>query len=156
MPVLGTTTLIHAPAELVFDLARDVREHTAALAHTAERAVPPGRVSGLLEAGDLVCFRAWHFGVRMALDARVTELEAPHRFSDEQVRGPFRSLRHDHLFSATGAGTLVTDRIIWRSPLGPLGRLADEIAVRRQLLRILTARNTHLKRRAEVKAVLAP
>ncbi|GAA3385894.1 SRPBCC family protein [Cryptosporangium minutisporangium] len=152
MPVLCTTTLIHAPAAVVFDLARDVREHTAALAHTAERVVPPGRVTGRLELGDLVCFQARHFGLRLTLDSRVTRVDAPHGFTDEQVRGPFRSLRHDHVFAETGAGTLMTDRIVWASPLGPVGWLADEIAVRRQLLSILTARNTHLKRRAEVRA----
>jgi ligand-binding SRPBCC domain-containing protein len=152
VPVLITTTLIHAPVALVFDLARDVREHTAALVHTAERTVAPGRVNGLLAAGDLVCFRARHFGLPFALDARVVDVDAPHGFSDEQVRGPFRALRHDHVFVETGAGTLVTDRIEWESPLGLLGRLADEVAVRRQLLGILTARNAHLKRRAEVRA----
>ncbi|SHN33834.1 SRPBCC family protein [Cryptosporangium aurantiacum] len=152
MPVLCATTLIHAPADVVFDLARDVREHTASLVHTAERVVPPGRVSGLLEEGDLVCFRARHFGLPLALDARVLRVDAPRSFTDEQVRGPFRSLRHDHVFVATGAGTLMTDRIVWESPLGVVGRLADEVAVRRQLLSILTARNTHLKRRAEVRA----
>ncbi|TQS46602.1 SRPBCC family protein [Cryptosporangium phraense] len=147
-----TTTLVHAPVELVFDLARDVREHTSAMAHTGERVVAPGRLSGLLDAGDLVCFRARHFGLWLGLDARVVSMEAPTTFSDEQVRGPFASLRHDHFFAPTGAGTLVTDRIGWRSPLGPVGRLADEVAVRRQLLGILTARNTHLKRRAEILA----
>ncbi|MFI5956455.1 SRPBCC family protein [Cryptosporangium sp. NPDC051539] len=147
-----TTTLVHAPVEVVFDLARDVREHTSALAHTGERVVAPGRLSGRLSAGDLVCFRARHFGLRLGLDARVVSMEAPVRFSDEQVRGPFASLRHDHLFAPTGAGTLVTDRVVWRSPFGLVGRLADEIAVRRQLLGILTARNTHLKRRAEVRS----
>lgn len=152
MPVLITTMLIHAPADVVFDLARDVREHTAALVHTAERVVGPGRVSGLLETGDLVCFRARHFGLPLALDARMVNVDAPRGFSDEQVRGPFHTLRHDHVLVGTGAGTLMTDRIVWASPLGLLGRLADEIAVRRQLLSILAARNAHLKRRAEVRA----
>jgi hypothetical protein len=150
--MLGATTLIHAPAPLVFGLALDVREHTAALAHTGERVLPPGRVTGRLEAGDLVRFRARHLGRDWGLDARVVLVEEPHRFVDEQVSGPFRELRHEHLFVATGAGTLMTDRITWISPLGLAGRLADEVAVRRALLRILAARNAHLKRRAEVAA----
>ncbi|HEV7756234.1 MAG TPA: SRPBCC family protein [Mycobacteriales bacterium] len=153
MTVLRVTTVVHAPIELVFDLARDVGEHTAALAHTAERAVPPGRTSGRLEEGDLVCFRARHFGLPMALTARVVELRRPERFVDEQVRGAFRSLRHTHLFAATGGGTLVTDVVEWRSPLGPVGVAVDALVLRRHLLGILTARNAHLKRRAEVLAL---
>jgi ligand-binding SRPBCC domain-containing protein len=127
-----------------------VREHTAALAHTGERLLPPGRIEGRLEVGDLVRFRAWHLGLEWGLDARVVAVEEPYRFVDQQVRGPIRELRHEHLFVETGAGTLMTDRISWISPLGLAGRLADEIAVRRALLRVLAARNAHLKRRAEV------
>ena len=152
MTLLRATTVVHAPVELVFDLARDVDEHTAALAHTAERVVPPGRTSGRLEQGDLVCFRARHFGLPMSLCARVVELSRPERFVDEQVRGAFRSLRHTHTFAATGGGTLVTDVVEWTSPLGPLGTVADSLVLRRHLLGILTARNAHLKRRAEVRA----
>lgn len=152
MTLLRATTVVHAPVELVFDLARDVDEHTAALAHTAERVVPPGRTSGRLEQGDLVCFRARHFGLPVSLCARVVELSRPERFVDEQVRGAFRSLRHTHTFAATGGGTLVTDVVEWTSPLGPLGMVADSLVLRRHLLGILTARNAHLKRRAEVRA----
>jgi ligand-binding SRPBCC domain-containing protein len=152
MTVLRTTTVVHAPVELVFDLARDVAEHTAALAHTAERVVPPGRTSGRLEHGDLVCFRARHFGLPMALCSRVVELRHPESFVDEQVRGAFRSLRHTHTFTATGGGTLVTDVVEWTSPLGPLGVAVDALVLRRHMLRIVTARNAHLKRRAEVLA----
>ena len=149
MTSLRTTTLIHAPAERVFDLARDVGEHTAALAHTAERVVPPGRTRGRVEDGDLVCFEGRHFGRRWRLDAKVVLLDRPRRFVDVQVRGPFVRLRHHHVFAATGAGTLVTDELEWTSPLGPLGVAADTFAVRRRLLAVLLARNAHLKRRAE-------
>jgi ligand-binding SRPBCC domain-containing protein len=150
--VLRATTVVHAPVGLVFDLARDVAEHTAALAHTGERLVPPGRTAGRLEVGELVCFRARHFGLPMALCSRVVLMERPHRFVDEQVRGAFRSLRHTHTFAATGGGTLVTDVVEWTSPLGPLGSLVDAVVLRRHLLGVLTARNAHLKRRAEVLA----
>jgi ligand-binding SRPBCC domain-containing protein len=150
--VARTTTVVHAPIELVFDLARDVDEHVAALAHTAERAVPPGRRHGRLERGDVVCFQARHFGLRWRLHARIVEMERPHRFVDVQVRGPFRSLRHEHVFTATGAGTLVTDTLTLTSPAGPLRPVVDGLILRRHLLRVLQVRNAHLKRRAEVTA----
>jgi ligand-binding SRPBCC domain-containing protein len=150
--VLRATTVVHAPVGLVFDLARDVAEHTAALAHTGERVVRPGRTEGLLEEGDLVCFRARHFGLPMSLCARIVELDPPVRFVDEQVRGPFCRLRHTHTFTATPGGTLVTDVVEWTSPAGPLGRLVDDVVLRRHLLGVVTARNAHLKRRAEVRA----
>lgn len=152
MTVLRATTVVHAPVELVFDLARDVSEHTAALAHTGERVEPPGRTEGLLAEGDLVCFRARHFGLPMHLWSRVVRLERPGVFVDEQVRGPFRRLRHTHTFTATGGGTLVTDVVEWTAPAGPLGALAGALVLHRHMLGIVTARNAHLKRRAEVRA----
>ncbi|HEV2087109.1 MAG TPA: SRPBCC family protein [Cryptosporangiaceae bacterium] len=152
MAVLRATMLVHAPVELVFDVARDIGEHNAALAHTGERAVPPGRTRGLLECGDLVCFRARHFGLRWRLDARIVALDRPRSFVDVQVSGPFRRLRHQHFFAATTGGTLVTDAIEWTSPLWPLGLAADTLVVRRRLLAILAARSAHLKRRAELAA----
>ncbi len=155
MAVLRTTMLVHAPVEVVFDLARDVGEHNAALAHTGERAVPPGRTRGLLAEGDLVCFRARHFGLPWRLDARIVALDRPRTFVDVQVRGPFAHLRHQHFFAATGGGTLVTDEIVWTSPAGPLGLAADTLVVRRRLLAILAARSSHLKRRAELAATRA-
>jgi ligand-binding SRPBCC domain-containing protein len=150
--VLRATTIVYAPVELVFDLARDVTEHAAALAHTGERLVPPGRCHGLLEEGDLVCFQARHFGLPMELCSRVVELRQPHLFVDQQVRGAFRRLRHTHLFTVTDGGTRVTDVLEWTSPAGPLGLLVDAVVLRRHLLGIVRARNAHLKRRAEVKA----
>jgi ligand-binding SRPBCC domain-containing protein len=149
---LTATLLVHAPISTVFDLATDVDEHLAALAHTGERAVPPGRTAGRLELGDLVCFRARHFGLPWRMTARIVALEAPVRFVDEQLHGPFRSLRHEHVFSATRAGTMVTEVVTWRAPFGVLGPVADAVAVRRRLLGILHARGAHLKRRAETVA----
>ena len=42
-------TLIAAPVELCFDLARDVGVHAESAAFTGERLMSPGRLNGLLE-----------------------------------------------------------------------------------------------------------
>jgi hypothetical protein len=39
------------------------------------------------------------------------------------------------------------DHVRWRSPLGPLGRTADAVFVRRALLALLRARNAEIARR---------
>ena len=53
----------------------------------------------------------------------ISEHEAPHRFVDEQTRGPFRRWVHEHRFQPTSDGhTLMTDRITFASPAGPVGR----------------------------------
>jgi hypothetical protein len=62
MSVIQLTTIILAPVERVFDLARSIDLHVASTAHTGERAVA-GVTSGLLGPGEEVTWRAKHFGV---------------------------------------------------------------------------------------------
>ena len=47
--------------------------------------------------------------------------EPPHRFVDFQVRGPYRIWEHTHTFEPVEGGTLMTDRIRYAIPYGPLG-----------------------------------
>ncbi len=73
------------------------------MAHTNERAVA-GRTSGRIGLGETVTWRARHFGITWSLTSRIVVADAPTRFVDEQVRGPFRSFRHEHRFEASGGG----------------------------------------------------
>jgi ligand-binding SRPBCC domain-containing protein len=139
-------TEIAAPVERCFDLARDVELHARAAAFSGERLVPPGRMSGLLELGDLVAFEGVHFGVSQRFVARIIELEPPRRFVDEMVEGAFRSLRHEHEFHIVAGGTLMRDILEWRSPLGFLGRLADHLFVRRHMEWFVRTKQANLKR----------
>jgi ligand-binding SRPBCC domain-containing protein len=68
--------------------------------------------------------------------------EPPHRFIDEQERGPFRYWRHEHLFEPAGSGTLVRDRIDYRVPGG---RLIHRLFVRPDVERIFRYRLDKLK-----------
>jgi ligand-binding SRPBCC domain-containing protein len=148
MPTIRLTTLIRAPREVCFDLARSVDAHVASTTGTGERAVA-GITQGLLTLGDEVTWEATHFGMRQRLRVRITELEPPRRFTDEMVQGAFRSLRHVHEFEATGEGTRMSDAFDYRLPLGALGWLADALAVRRHMTRFLVRRNATLKALAE-------
>ena len=148
MTVIELTTDIAAPIERVFDLARDLDLHAASMAHTGERAVA-GRMTGRVEVGDTVTWRARHFGRWWSLTSRITEVEAPVRFEDVQERGPFAWFRHEHRFEARDGATRMYDRWEHRSPVGPLGRVADTLVLGRYMRSLLLTRNTALKRAAE-------
>ena len=152
MTWLVVVTRIEAPIETCFDLARSVDAHTESSAFTHERAVAPGRTSGLLEVGDIVTFEGVHFGVRQRFTARITEMERPHFFVDELVKSTFRSMRHIHDFREVGGATVMTDALEWISPFGILGRLADTVAVTRHMRRFLEQKQGSLKRMAEGRA----
>ena len=153
MTEIVITTYIEAPQELCFDLARDVGVHVESASFSKERLVPPGRLTGLLDLGDLVCFEGRHFGVRQRFCARITALDRPHVFVDEMVQGAFSSLRHVHEFSSSGNGTLMVDRLVWKAPLGILGSIADLLFLKRHMSWFVKTKQSQLKAIAEKRVL---
>jgi len=152
LPTIIIETHIAAPVGRVFDLARDVGAHVESSAFTGERAVAPGRTSGLLELGDLLTFEGRHLGVRQRQTVKITEMEPPRRFVDEGVRGALRELHHLHEFIAEGDGvTLMRDTVTWRSPFGILGRAADALFVTRHMRWFVSEKQARLKLMAELR-----
>ena len=86
-----------------------------------------------MTAGAVFDLRLVWLGLPLRWRAFVREYDPPVRFLDVQVRGPYARWEHRHLFLVEGNGTRVEDRVVYRLPLGPLGRLAHTLLVRRQL-----------------------
>jgi ligand-binding SRPBCC domain-containing protein len=141
-------TVIDAPVELVFDLSRDIDVHLASMATSGERAVA-GVTSGRIGLGESVTWRARHFGIPFTMTSRVTEYDRPRRFVDEQVAGPFARFRHEHRFDSAGDATVMTDRLDFDAPLGPLGDVVEWVILGRYLRRLIEQRGRFLKAEAE-------
>ncbi|MEO6873732.1 MAG: SRPBCC family protein [Opitutaceae bacterium] len=148
MPRIKLTTVIAAPIERVFDLARNIDVHQASQSSHGEKAVA-GRTSGLIEEGEEVTWEAVHFGVRQRLTSRIVTLRRPTYFRDSMVRGAFQRMDHDHFFEATSTGTVMKDVFDYVSPWGVLGRLADWLFLERYMRQLLEERNQMLKQLAE-------
>lgn len=78
--------------------------------------------------------------VPLVFDNVIVEFDPPTRFVDEQVKGPFRLYRHEHLFEALEQGTRMTDVVSYETP-GFVGQLADKTWVRMELEKILKQRH---------------
>jgi ligand-binding SRPBCC domain-containing protein len=63
----------------------------------------------------------------------VREYDPPFRFLDVQLLGPYARWEHRHRFLEHDGGTVVEDRVVYRLPLGPLGRALHAVVVGRQL-----------------------
>lgn len=150
---LSFETFIHAPIEFCFDAARDIDLHSLASAHTSEKAVA-GKTHGLIGLHETVTFEAVHFGIRQRLTAQITEFERPHYFVDEMVRGAFKKLWHKHSFHEVQNGTLMKDLMIWTSPFGIVGKIADQFLIKPHIKNYMRVKNNHLKRIIEEKWVL--
>jgi ligand-binding SRPBCC domain-containing protein len=148
MPVIVLTTVIGAPRERVFDLARNIDAHQDSTKGTEERAVA-GVTSGLIGLGEEVTWEAQHFGVRQRLTVRITAFDRPRHFQDVMISGAFKSMVHDHEFARHPAGTLMRDRFEFESPVGLLGRIANWLFLTSYLRRFLVRRNEVLKGLAE-------
>ena|SRR5829696_4120873 len=146
--IIVLETFINAPAEVCFDLMRDVRLHTQTTAQTREKVVA-GVADGMIGLGQTVTFEGTHFGIRRRLTVKVTEFDRPRLFVDEMTKGAFESFRHVHEFTDERGGTLMRDTLIWQTPLGILGQIADQLLVKRHLHNLVSARNAMLKAIAE-------
>ena len=127
----------------LFDLSRSIDVHKDSMARSREQAVG-GVTSGLIALGQEVTWRAWYFGLPIRMTSRITEMQAPHYFVDEQVRGPFLRFRHVHEFSEVPAGTVMVDRIDFAAPFGLVGRVAEKLFLARYLRKLIETRNLHL------------
>ena len=114
------------------------------------RLIPPWesvtieRSDGSLRAGSRVVLKTRLMGFPLRWVAEHTVYEPPRRFCDRQVSGPFASWEHEHRFDESavglrdgsltaetagvepavsgGSASVLTDRIDYRLPGGPLGR----------------------------------
>ena len=150
MPVIQLSTLISAPRERVFDLARSIDAHQDSTEGTSERAIA-GVTRGLIGLNDEVTWEARHLGLRQRLTVRVTEFNYPQHFQDIMVAGAFKSMKHDHEFLEHPTGTQMNDLFEFQSPLGVLGRIVDQVFLHAYMERFLIQRNSILKKLAESK-----
>ncbi len=143
---------IAAPVEDVFAFHLDTR-NAAAISPRGTRIT---RVTGRfpVEPGALVTMRMRQLAFPVGVDwrVRIAAVEPPRRIVDVAERSPFREWRHEHLFQPLGPGrTLMTDRVAYRLPLGPLGRLAAPL-VRRQLTHAFAERHRRTRDLLEARA----
>ncbi|WP_035604779.1 SRPBCC family protein [Haloferula sp. BvORR071] len=151
MALIELQTVIDAPVERVFDLARSIDAHQDSAEGTHERAVA-GVTSGLIGFGEEVTWEARHFGITQRLSVKITKFDRPRHFQDVILKGAFHRMQHDHYFEDQDGRTIMRDRFEFQSPLGPLGRIFDAVVLTHYMRRFLVKRNAILKQAAESNA----
>ena len=146
---LHLETQIPAAPEVAFDLSLSIDLHLQSMRHSHERAVA-GVTSGQIGLGETVTWKARHFALPWTMTTRISALERPVTFVDEQVSGPFAHYRHTHSFIADGNGTRMVDDVGFAAPLGVLGTVVERLVLARKLQSLLEQRN------ATIAAAVAP
>ena len=70
-----------------------------------------------LRVGALIDYKLRVRGVPVRWRTRITAWEPPHRFVDEQIRGPYRQWIHEHTFEECGRGTRMRDTVNYAVPM---------------------------------------
>ncbi len=113
--------LVPFPRETVFGFFSDARN--------LEAITPPWlgfriveQSTEKIEQGTELTYRLRVHGLTVTWRSRIDEWNPEHRFVDVQLKGPYAKWHHTHSFHDRGTATLIRDRVLYRLPLGFLGR----------------------------------
>ena len=148
MPTIHLTTFIAAPPEVVFDLSRHIGLHKESMSHYKEEAVAGTRI-GLIEKEETVTWRAKHLLKNRLLRVKITEMKKPEMFTDEQLQGDFRIMKHEHHFKPCENGTLLINLFHFETPYGVIGHWFNSLFLTNYLKKLLEQRNKTIKEVAE-------
>jgi ligand-binding SRPBCC domain-containing protein len=148
MPLIELRTGIDAPIERCFLLSLSVDLHTISTKETNERAIA-GVTSGLMKMNDIVTWRAKHFGIYQDLTSKISAYEYPRYFVSEMVKGAFKKLYHQHIFTFDNGITLMTDKFEFEAPFGIFGELFSKAILKNYMKKFLILRNDTIKEMAE-------
>lgn len=121
MTTIQLTTIINAPIEDAFNLSRDISFHLESASQTKEEAIA-GVTSGLIGPNESVTWRGKHFGLFLKHTSKITTFDFPNYFTDEMIKGHFKTFKHQHVFGQKGTKTEMVDIIEYKVPFGIFGR----------------------------------
>jgi ligand-binding SRPBCC domain-containing protein len=95
-----------------------------------------------MQVGTLIDYRLKLHGIPFSWQSAIRVWDPPNRFVDEQLKGPYRHWRHDHIFEERDGRTLVRDHVDYAVPGG---YLINGLLVRRDVERIFDYRRQRLE-----------
>ena len=150
MPILHITSFIAAPVDVVFDLSRHIDLHKRSMTQYKEEAVAGTRF-GLIEKDDTVTWKARHIFKNRFLRVKITDMQKPDHFIDEQLQGDFKAMKHEHHFKPCDNGTIMIDLFYYETPYGWLGRIFNRLYLTAYIKKLLEQRISVIKEYAETE-----
>ena len=148
MPTIHLTTFISAPVNVVFDLSRHIELHKRSMSLYKEEAVAGTRF-GLINKDETVTWKARHLFKNRFLRVKITDMQMPDHFTDEQLNGDFKMMKHEHHFKPCDNGTIMIDLFYYELPYGTVGKIFNKLYLFKYLTRLLHQRNKAIREYAE-------
>lgn len=93
-----------------------------------------------IEKGTHIDYKMKLKGIPLNWKTLISEWNPPYRFVDEQVSGPYQLWHHTHTFEKLGEGTLISDDVRYKLPLGFLGQMVASSFVQSDVEKIFKFR----------------
>jgi ligand-binding SRPBCC domain-containing protein len=138
---LNKEILLPRPLEEVFAFFADARNLQTITPPWLRFAIKtPGQIQ--MRPGTRINYRLRVRGIPLAWVSEITVWEPPHRFVDEQRKGPYRLWIHEHRFAEKDGHTSAVDSVRYAVPGGVL---IHKLFVERDVKKIFEYRSKKLK-----------
>ena len=133
------SSVISAARNQVFDYVSNINSlpEIMSVDYKIESTAPVGK----LKVGSEYEIKITRMGISVAWSIVIEDVVPNVFVRDRQSRGPFALWIHTQKFEDHGESTLLTDLIEYDVPFGLLGKLADDIFIRRDLENIFRHRH---------------
>ncbi len=84
------------------------------------------------------------FGIETTWVTEITHVKDKNYFIDEQRVGPYKMWHHEHWLKATEKGTLMTDIISYKPPVGIIGDIANVLFIEKRIKEVFAYREKAL------------
>ena len=97
-----------------------------------------------IQEGTKIFYQLRLQGLAMRWISQIVDWTPPYRFTDIQIKGPYRSWHHTHFIEPVPGGVLIRDQVLYNHPLWILGDWFGYLFVRSQLHAIFDYRRKRL------------
>lgn len=114
-----------------------------------EKITPPylnfkvlGKDTPEIQDGTTITYKLKLHGIPLKWKSLISEFKVNETFIDQQLSGPYKKWVHKHDFISTHHGCLITDFIVYKVPMGIIGRIIAGAYVRRDVVKIFKYRES--------------
>ncbi len=150
MANIHLTTFIAAPAERVFDLSRHIAIYKNLFQNRKEK-LSSGAGSSLINLNETISILGKIAGKTRLTMLKITGINKPVSFIEEQVKGDLAEFRHQHHFKPVQNGTIVIDILEYGLPKDFIGKIAGKLYLRNYLEELVNKRNEIIRSYAETE-----
>jgi ligand-binding SRPBCC domain-containing protein len=150
MANIHLTTFIAAPVERVFDLSRHIAIYKN-LFQSRKEQFSSGAGGNLLNLNETISILGKIAGKTRLTMLKITGINKPESFTEEQVKGDLIEFKHQHHFKSVQNGTIIIDMIEYGLPKDFIGKIAGKFYLSSYLEELVNKRNELIRSYAETE-----